>query len=152
MTNVGLSYRTAKHSNVAEFVRDEMPLPTTFMLEDKTFVLSDWLTSHWTTGLVVLKIKSPTEAILLHESYYLGNTAETKTISWSVGKSVVSALIGIALSEGKIGSLNDDVCKYAPALKGGGYDGVRIEDVLQMSSGIAFNEDYDKFFSDVNIY
>jgi CubicO group peptidase (beta-lactamase class C family) len=125
-------------------------LPETFIFKDKTYNLKDWLKEHWTTGLVILKIDSPTKAKLLHESYYLGNNCNTKTISWSVGKSVVSALIGIAISDGKIKSVDDDVTMYIPQLKTSAYDGVKIKNVLQMSSGVKFNEDYDDIFSDIN--
>ncbi len=70
-------------------------------------------------------------------------------ISWSVGKSFVSALVGIAIEEGYIESIQLPVSDYVPELKGTGYDGVSLKDVLQMSSGVRFNEDYDDFFSDI---
>lgn len=63
-------------------------------------------------------------------------------ISWSVAKSFVSALVGIALAEGVIRSVDDAVSDYVPTLAGSGYDGVRIEDILQMSSGVRWSEDY----------
>ena len=144
-------YHTAHHGPVAEFKPGQIKnLPETFSHKNQTYHLEDWLKSHWTTGLVILKVESTTNARLLFESYYLGNTRETKTISWSVGKSVVSALIGIAISEGKIKSVEDNVTVYVPELKNTAYDGVKIKDVLQMSSGVIFDEDYDSFFSDIN--
>lgn len=161
VTKIGQPYSTAYPTkNIAEFVENKsndlglprglLCLPETFTFKDQTYNLKDWLRSHWTTGLVVLKVDSLTKANLVHESYYLGNTNETKTISWSVGKSVVSALIGIAVKDGKINSIDDDVTKYVLKLKGSAYDGVKIKDVLQMSSGVKFNEDYDDVFSDIN--
>ena len=87
---------------------------------------------------------------ITHESYYLGTTAEDKRISWSVAKSFLSALVGIAVEQEKIKDLNDLVTDYAPSLKGSGYDGVTLKNVLQMSSGVRFNEDYKDFFSDIN--
>ncbi len=149
---MGWPYRTARSGEVAEFIEDKSkPLPLEFTFENKTYNLDKWLTSHWTTGLVVLKIDSTTEARLLFESYHLGNNAKTKTISWSINKSVVSALIGIAVSEQKIKSVEDDVTIYVPELKNSAYDGVKIKDVLQMSSGIWFDENYDDPFSDINV-
>ena len=68
----------------------------------------------------------------------------------SVGKSVVSALVGIALADGKLGDLETAVSDIVPELKGSGYEGVRLKDVLQMASGIRFNEDYADLFSDIN--
>ena len=67
-------------------------------------------------------------------------------------KSVMSALIGVAVKEGIIGDVaKERVTDYVPELKGSGYDGVIIEDVLQMSTGISFTEDYFDPFSDINM-
>ena len=60
-----------------------------------------------------------------------GNTASTRTISWSMGKSLVSAAIGICLDKNLL-SLHDKVDALVPQLKGSGYEGVTIRDVLQM--------------------
>ncbi len=151
LTTIGWPYATAHHGAVAEFEKCLLaPLPETFSFKNQTYNLENWLKKHWTTGLVILKVESPTKAKLLYESYYLGNTRETKTISWSVGKSIVSALIGIAVYEGHIKSIEDDVTVYASELKNSAYEGVKIKDVLQMSSGIAFDEDYENPFSDIN--
>lgn len=68
-----------------------------------------------------------------------------------MSKSVISALFGIAVSEGKIRSIEETVTDYLPQFAGTGYEGVRIKDVLQMSSGVGFNEDYGDFFSDINV-
>jgi len=70
----------------------------------------------------------------------------------SVGKSFVSTLIGIAVDEGLIGSINEPITDYVPALRGSAYDGVRIKDVLQMSSGAQWNEDYSDPESDIARY
>ena len=67
-----------------------------------------------------------------------------------MGKSFVSALVGIALDEGKIESLYQAVSDIVPRLKGTGYDGVPLKDVLQMSSGARWNEDYSDSDSDIN--
>ncbi len=144
-------YNTAKHGQVIKFEKiEQQQLPLEFTFDDKTHNLSDWLNNQWTTGLVVLKFDDITKAKILHESYYRGNTYETKTISWSINKSVVSALFGIAIGEGKIKSVEDLVTTYVPILKGSGYDNVKIVDVLQMSSGVKFDENYDDMFSDIN--
>jgi len=63
-------------------------------------------------------------------------------MSMSVAKSFISALVGIALSEGAIKSLQDPINRYVPKLAGSAYEGVCIKDVLQMSSGARWNEDY----------
>lgn len=74
---------------------------------------------------------------------------EVQWISWSVAKSFVSALVGIAVSEGHIASLADPISGYIRVEPGSAYDGVSIKDVLQMSSGARWNEDYADAASDV---
>lgn len=97
------------------------------------------------TALVILK-----NGQIVHESYHLGTGADDRRIGWSVSKSFLSALAGIFVDEGVIESLNDPVTKYAPALAGSAYDGATIKNVLQMSSGVKFNEDYLDYDSDIN--
>jgi hypothetical protein len=104
-----------------------------------------WIKDRSVTGIVMLK-----NGQMVHESYYLGTTPEDLRISWSVAKSFLAALFGVIEAEGAIGSLDDQVTKYAPSLAGSAYDGATIRDVLTMSSGVAFNEDYLDFYSDIN--
>ena len=120
-------------------------LPETFDFGETTLHTDDFLTYTNTTGLIVLH----NDAIVFEE-YYLGETAATRHISWSVAKSFTSALIGIAFDKGQLESIEDPVTKYAPILAGSGYGEVPLKDVLQMSSGIGFNEDYGDFSSDIN--
>lgn len=107
--------------------------------------VADWIAARNVTALVVLK-----DGQIVHESHHQGTGPEDLRISWSVAKSYLSALFGIVLADGKIASLDDPVTKYAPMLVGSAYDGVTIHDVLTMSSGVAFNEDYLDFWSDIN--
>lgn len=129
-----------------EFPRKEgFTLPETFEYEGNTLEVPEFLDRTWTTGLVVIK-----DGAIVHETYYRGNTKDSLCISWSVAKSFLSALVGIAIDEGHIDSVDDPLTKYAPELVGSGYDGVSLKDALQMSSGVYFNEDYGDFNSDVN--
>lgn len=105
----------------------------------------DWLQDRSVTALVVLK-----DGEIRHEGYYQDTGPQDRRISWSMAKSFVSALLGIALNEGAIQSLEDPVTQYAPQLAGSAYDGARIIDVLHMASGVKFNEDYLDFNSDIN--
>ncbi|MCI2395308.1 serine hydrolase [Aliiroseovarius sediminis] len=105
----------------------------------------DWIKDRSVTALVVLK-----DGQLRHESYHRGTEPEDRRISWSVAKSFLSALMGIALDQGAIASLNDPVEEYAPSLKGSAYEGATIRNVLNMSSGVVFSEDYLDFNSDIN--
>lgn len=106
---------------------------------------AQWIADRSVTGLVILK-----NGQLVHESYYLGTGPEDLRISWSVAKSFLAALFGVVQAEGAIASLDDPVETYAPSLKGSAYEGASIRDVLTMSSGVAFNEDYLDFWSDIN--
>lgn len=105
---------------------------------------ADWIARRNVTALVVLG-----GGQLRHESYHLGTGPEDLRISWSVAKSVLAALFGTVLAEGKV-ALDDPVVRHAPMLAGSAYDGVTVRQVLGMSSGVAFNEDYMDFWSDIN--
>ena len=104
-----------------------------------------WVRDRTVTSTLVLK-----DGKIVHQAYYHGTGPDDRRISWSVAKSYLSALFGILVNDGAIGSLDDPVTKYAPQLAGGAYDGATILNVLQMSSGITFNEDYLDYDSDIN--
>ncbi|MFB9149317.1 serine hydrolase domain-containing protein [Roseovarius ramblicola] len=104
-----------------------------------------WAEARNVTSLLVLH-----EGRVVHESYRLGTTAQDRRISWSVAKSFLASLIGISLERGEIATLDDPVTKYAPRLAGSAYDGVTLRQLLQMTSGVAFDEDYLDYHSDIN--
>lgn len=124
---------------------EKLSLPESFSFEGKLYPGKDYLKNAFTCGFTVIQ-----NGKMVYEKYDLGHSAETQFISWSMAKSVVSALFGIAMDEGFIKSIDQTVDEYLPALKGSGYEGVRIKDVLQMSAGVKFNENYKAFFSDIN--
>lgn len=130
---------------VDEFGRAPQALPTSFKFAGKDMAMDDFLTLTSATSLVVVKDNNIT-----FEDYYQGTGEFDQRISWSVAKSFLSALFGIAVDEGLIKDLNAPVTDYVPSLVGSGYDGVSIKNVLQMSSGVYFNEDYADFNSDIN--
>ena len=104
-----------------------------------------WVQDRSVTGLVMLK-----GGQLVHESYYLDTGPQDLRISWSVAKSFLAALFGVLQAEGNFPDLNAQVTDFAPMLKGSAYEGATIHDVLTMSSGVGFNEDYLDFWSDIN--
>ena len=120
--------------------------PEKFELNDSTITTKDFLDFTLTDALLVIRHDT-----IVYEYYGNNFTADDHHISWSMAKSVVSALFGIAIHEGKIKSIEQSVTEYLPEFKGTGYDHVRIKDVLQMSSGVGFNEDYGDFNSDINV-
>ncbi len=107
--------------------------------------IEQWITDRSVTSLVVLK-----DGQRVVDNYFLGTKPEDLRINWSVSKSYLSVLFGILFDEGAIASIDDQVTKYVPMLAGSAYDGATIRNVLQMSSGVTFDEDYLKFSSDIN--
>lgn len=83
------------------------------------------------------------------EAYGLGFSEEGRWTSFSVAKSLTSTMVGAALKDGHIKSLDDKVSDYVKGLEGSAYDDVSIEQLLTMTSGVAWNEDYDDPKSDV---
>jgi len=120
-------------------------LPDTVMIAGQERALTDILSELDTTALVIIK-----DGELIHESYYKGTDREDLRISWSVAKSFMSGLYGHALESGQIESLDDPADKYVPSLKGSAYEGVSLANILNMSSGVVFNEDYMDPKSDIN--
>lgn len=135
----------AASGTVNTFSKQLQTLPETFTYKGEQRQLADFITDSATTALVVVK-----DNTLTFEDYYQGTNEFDYRISWSMAKSYLSALFGIAVEEGHIKDLNAPVTDYVPSLKGSGYDGVTIKNVLQMSSGVYFNEDYGDFNSDIN--
>ena len=97
------------------------------------------------TALLVMK-----DGKVVFEDYYQDTGPDDLRISWSVAKSFLSALMGVIVDEGTIASIDAPVTQYVPSLAGTAYDGATIKDVLQMSSGVTFDEDYLDFWSDIN--
>jgi len=127
------------------FPKAPQPLPENVTINGQEQNLEKLLTDLDTTGLVILK-----DGVIIHESYGKGTAQTDLRISWSVAKSFMSGLYGNAVASGAIKSLDDKVEDYAPSLKGSAYEGATIRNVLNMASGITFNEDYMDPKSDIN--
>ncbi|MCE8544267.1 serine hydrolase [Ruegeria pomeroyi] len=131
---------------VAEFenVQQEDIFPATYSYDGQNLSTVDLFEEfHW-TGMAVLR-----DGKLIHQAYARGNTAETSHIEMSVTKSLTSILVGIAHDEGDLPDLDAQVTDFVPELKGTGYDGVTVQQVLDMTSGIRYVEDYDDLDSDI---
>jgi len=146
MDRVFPSHTVARAGPVRPFGHDPRPLPASYVFDGEERDLAAFLDRTVTTGLLVVR-----DGAITHEEYRLGADETSTFTSWSVAKSVVSALIGIALEEGAIGSLRDPIGAHVPELRGTPYGAVPIEDALTMSSGIAFDEDYARATSDINM-
>jgi CubicO group peptidase (beta-lactamase class C family) len=125
--------------------RAPRPLPETVNILGENVSVEAFLTDTDAVALLVIK-----DGIIRFEDYYQGAQAGDHRISWSVSKSFLSAMIGAAVDRGDIKTLDDNMDIYAPRLKGTAYEGVSIRNVLNMSSGVKFNEDYFDSNSDVS--
>lgn len=119
------------------------PLPAA----DKPF---DWpgieryLEAHPAMGLVIIK-----DGRVLAERYQYGRGPEHRFTSFSMAKTLVGMAVGAALMDGRIASIEDPVDKYEPALAGSAWKGVPIRHVLNMASGVKFDETYDRPDTDI---
>jgi CubicO group peptidase (beta-lactamase class C family) len=114
-----------------------------FTSRGKHWDMYDYLAVNRVAGILALK-----NGQVALELYQYGNTARTRWMSMSVAKSITSTLIGAAIQQGFIGSVDDPVTKYVPALAGSAYEGVSIRNLLTMSSGVKWNETYTDPTSD----
>jgi CubicO group peptidase (beta-lactamase class C family) len=116
-----------------------------FAFGDQTLSLDQFLEATSTNALLVIK-----DGAIVHESYRNGMTEQSRHISFSMAKSFLATMIGIAIDEGKIGSVEDKVIDYLPDWTGSAYANITIRDLLEMRSGIAWLEVYE-FGSDTQL-
>ncbi|MEM9653350.1 MAG: serine hydrolase [Actinomycetota bacterium] len=119
-------------------------LPERFTFRKRRRYVEDVLTETDTAALLVLQ-----RGELRYERYELTGGPTVPWMSMSVAKSFISALVGIAAAEGLIGSLSDPVSDYLPLDAASAYHGVAVADVLSMSSGVRWSEDYADPESDI---
>jgi CubicO group peptidase (beta-lactamase class C family) len=108
-----------------------------FQSRGAEYDLFDYLADNRIAGLLILK-----DGKVVLEDYELGAGPDSHWISFSMAKSVSSTLVGAALKQGLISSLDDPLTRYLPQLKGGAYEGVSIRNILQMASGVKWDETY----------
>ena len=120
-----------------------LPLPPGKPLEIPG--IDAYLAMQRAAGLVILQ-----DGKLRFERYGLGFDATGRWTSFSVAKSFTSTLVGAAIKDGAIKSLEDNISVYIPGLRGSAYDGVSVRQLLTMSTGVRWNEDYEDPNSDVS--
>ena len=133
---------------------DPYPLPreekdlsgVTFTYANEEWSVEDYVQRQKVAGLIVVK-----DGAIVYERYELGNTENSRWLSYSVAKSVTSLLVGAAVNDGYIASIDEKITAYLPRLKNSSYDQASIRNVLQMASGVAWNEDYVDPASDINM-
>ena len=134
----------ARAGSVSALPTAPRKLDVTYDFHGQTRTLGDLLARTRTQGFLVIKGGS-----IVDERYSAGADEKSKFASWSMAKSFTSILVGLALADGKIKSVNDPVTTYVPELKDTAYDGVWIKNILEMSSGVQFSEDDNNRTSDI---
>lgn len=122
-------------------------MPVSFEFDHRRYSLDDFMRTDRAAGVLIVQ-----DGKILAERYGLGRKPEDRWTSFSIAKSVTSTLVGAAIQDGYIASVRDPVTKYLPQLTGSAYDGVTIEELMTMASGIQWNEHYDDPESDFNKY
>jgi len=125
-------------------LRKGRPIAPSWSFEGKPQTVDGFMQAMNTSAILVLK-----DGKVVLEKYGLGRTADERWTSFSVAKSVTSTLVGAAIRDGHIKSLDDNVATYISELKGSAYDGVSVRQLLTMTSGVKWNEDYTDPKADV---
>jgi CubicO group peptidase (beta-lactamase class C family) len=120
------------------------PLPTGTPLPIADDEVDSFMAAQNVAGLIVLQ-----DGKIRLERYARGYGRDGRWTSFSVAKSFTSTLVGAAIRDGYIKSVDEPVTRYIPDLAGSGYDGVTIAQLLTMTSGVRWNEDYTDPNSDV---
>ena len=117
------------------------------VFEEQPFQMSleTFLEHNSVAGLLVIK-----DGHIVYEKYRLGNSETSRWNTWSVAKSVVSMLIGAAILDGYIPGVGVPVTDHLSPLKGSAYERSTVRDLLQMTSGVEWDEDYDNPESDIS--
>lgn len=124
--------------STARSPKDLTQLPYTFEGRSRTF--SQFISDAKVKSFMVLK-----DGQIVYEYHRFPNSRTTLHQSWSISKQVLSTMVGVALQDGAIKSLDDRMDLYEPRLAGNGFAGVTFKQALQMSSGVRYNEEADRY-------
>ena len=119
-------------------------LPERYTHMGRDFSLADWQSERMVCSMVVLK-----SGQIAYEAYFHGTKAADRRIGWSISKSVLSATMGVLNDQGKLPHFATRIGDIVPALAGSAYANATLRNVLNMASGVAFNEDYLDYHSDI---
>ena len=145
MDKMFASRTVAAGDTVWELPYAPISLEGDYEIGDRTLSLDEALEATSANALVVIK-----DGNIVFETYRNGSDENTRFLTFSVAKSYVSTLIGLAVADGHIASLDDKVTDYLPEMEGTGYDGPTIRDLLRMRSGVEWLEVYE-FGSDTQL-
>ncbi|MCD4736379.1 MAG: beta-lactamase family protein [Bacteroidales bacterium] len=125
----------------------KVSLPDTLFVKKKLYPWQEAMKKSKTVAFLVIRNDS-----ILFEEYFAGYDQASVVPSFSMSKSYISALIGIAIEEGYIKSVDDKVTNYVPELPSDQFSDLSIEHLLDMQSGIEYREGYTNPFGDVAKY
>ena len=136
--------RTVKAGERPQALVSGQPLAAFTSAGARSSEFERFITDHKVAGILVLH-----DGKVRLERFARGHSPTTRWNSFSVAKSITSTLVGVAMKEGFIRSLDDSVTRYITRLRGSAYDGVTVRHLLTMTSGVRWNEDYTDMSSDV---
>jgi CubicO group peptidase (beta-lactamase class C family) len=137
-------FRTIKRGETVHALPKGSAIHVKFTAGDKSYDTASYMREFRASGVLVIK-----DGKIVLERYGLGRTEKDRWTSFSVAKSVTATLIGAAIKDGKIKSLDDKVTQYIPEMKGSAYDDVTVRQLITMTSGVKWNESYTDPNSDV---
>jgi len=135
---------TVTHGDHVHPLASGAPLSAFAAGSAKADSLERFIADQHVAGLLILQDRK-----IRLERYALGYSAAGRWTSFSVAKSLTSTLVGAAIKDGYIKSLDEPVTKYIKQLQGSAYDGVTVRQLLTMTSGVRWNEDYTDLHSDI---
>jgi CubicO group peptidase (beta-lactamase class C family) len=138
MDRIFTTRTVARSGPVWSLPRSDHSLDFTYAYQGHTFTPQQFLERTYTNALLIMK-----DGRIVSEIYRNNTDQTTRFIAFSMTKSVTSVLIGCAVAEKRIASIDDPITKYLPELEAGAYKGVTIRQVLQMRSGVDYEERYD---------
>jgi len=130
-----MPFKTIKPGTPIRLSSSEKPSPVTYEFLGKTLSLKDYLSHRRVTSLLIMK-----DGVIHHEHYQYERNDRHRFNSASMGKSVLGLLIGLAIQDGAIQSVDDLAVKYIPDIKGTSFEKVTIKHLLTMSTGLAWSE------------
>ncbi len=131
-------------SNFEPLPKNPQSLPDIYSHKGRKFSLVDWQQERAVCAMVVLK-----NSAIAYEQYLQGTNAEDRRISWSMSKSILSATMGVLHDQGALPHFATRIGDIIPKLRRSAYANATLRNVLNMASGVAFNEDYLDYHSDI---
>lgn len=129
--------QVGRSGSVLALPREDHDLEFSYRFEGREYPATEVLDRTYTNALLIMK-----DGVVVYENYLNNSGPGTRFIGWSMTKSLVSLMVGVALESGLIKSLDDDITEYLPELAEGAYKGVSVKQVLEMRSGVDYEENY----------